>query len=90
MPGARLQSEFAICSNKRIARHEAELSKYYLRAISAMPANEKDAFRAEQKASLKYRDSCEADTACLLHRMEERWNEVALKWGKYAGEAYVF
>src|SRR5262249_47664582 len=36
---AKLQSEFAICANKRLARHEASLSKQYVETIRAMPPN---------------------------------------------------
>jgi ATP-dependent protease ClpP protease subunit/uncharacterized protein YecT (DUF1311 family) len=78
------RSELTICSDKRLARNEASLSKYYSQTIKAMPPSEKDAFRAEQRAWLMYRNGCEADKACLLHRMNGRWNEVMEKWGKYA------
>ena len=37
---AKLQSELAICANKRLARHEASLSKYYFQTIRSMPLNE--------------------------------------------------
>ena len=83
---AKLQSELAICSNKRLARHEASLANYYAETIRAMPPNEKELFRVEQRTWLKYRDTCQGDVidACLLQRMKERWNEVMQKWGKYA------
>jgi uncharacterized protein YecT (DUF1311 family) len=82
---AKLQSELAICANKRLARHEASLSKQYVETIRAMPANEKELFRLEQRTWLKYRDSCQGDTIddCLLQRMKDRWNEMMQKWGKY-------
>jgi hypothetical protein len=84
--GAKLQSEVAICASKRLARHEASLSKYYFQVMRRLPLNEKEAFRAEQRAWLRYRDSCQGDAVatCLLERMEFRWNEIMQKWGKYA------
>jgi uncharacterized protein YecT (DUF1311 family) len=83
---AKLPSELAICSNKRLARHEASISKYYSQTMKAMPPNEKEVFRLEQRSWLKRRDSCQGETieACLLQRMKERWNEVMEKWAKYA------
>jgi uncharacterized protein YecT (DUF1311 family) len=80
---SKLQSEIAICSNKRLARYEASIAKYYSQAMKAMPPNERELYRAEQRAWLKYRDSCLEDDACLLQRMKERSNEVVEKWGKY-------
>ena len=82
---AKLPSEIAICSNKRLARHEASLSKFYLQTLKAMSDPDKQAFRVEQRAWLKYRDSCQGDTieACLLQRMNDRRREVIQKWGKY-------
>jgi hypothetical protein len=78
---AKLPSEIAICSNKRLARHEASLAKFYLQTLSAMPAADKEAFRVEQRAWLKYRNSCQGDAidACLLQRMNDRLNEMSQK-----------
>ena len=83
---SKLQSEVAICSNKRLARHEASLSRIYFQTIKGMPPKERKAFRAEQRAWLKYRDSCQGGgiDARLLQRMEARWNEIMQKWSKYA------
>jgi uncharacterized protein YecT (DUF1311 family) len=78
----KLQSEILICSNKRLARHEASIAKYYSQSIKAMSPSEKETFRSEQRAWLKYRDSCQADAACLLQRMKERSNIVMEKWAK--------
>jgi uncharacterized protein YecT (DUF1311 family) len=82
---AKLQSELAICANKRLARHEASLSKYYFQAIQSMPPDERERFRAEQRAWLRYRDSCPGDRveACLLERMQARWDQVIRTWAKY-------
>jgi uncharacterized protein len=81
---AQQPSEIAICSNKRLARHEAQLAKYYFDTLNKMPASERDVFRAEQRAWLKFRDTCKGAEIekCLLSRMEERWNEVMGKWGE--------
>ena len=39
---------------------------------------EKELLRVEQRAWLKYRDSCQGDIdPCLLQRMKDRWNKVA-------------
>jgi hypothetical protein len=81
---SKLQSEVTICSNKRLARYDASISKYYAQSIKAMPNNEKELFRVEQRAYLKYRDSCQGEENCLLQRMRERLNGVMEKWGKYA------
>jgi uncharacterized protein YecT (DUF1311 family) len=83
---AKLPSEIAICSNKRLARHEASISKYYLQTLNAMPVADKEMFRVEQRIWLKYRDNCQGDAidACLLQRMKERSNEVMQKWSKYS------
>jgi hypothetical protein len=82
---ARLQSELTICANKRLARHEASLSKYYFQVIRSMPLHEREGFRAEQRAWLVYRDTCQGDDieACLLGRMQVRSNEIIQRWGKY-------
>jgi uncharacterized protein YecT (DUF1311 family) len=82
---AKLPSEIAICSNKRLARHEASLSKFYLETLNAMSATDKERFRVEQRAWLQYRNSCQGDAidACLLQRMKDRKSEVLQKWGKY-------
>ena len=82
---AKLSSELAICSNKKLARHEASLARFYLQTVKAMSFADKDTFRAEQRAWLKYRDSCRGDAieACLLQRMNDRRREVIEKWGKY-------
>lgn len=81
----KLPSEIAICSNKRLARREASLAKFYVQTLKAMSFADKDAFRAEQRAWLKYRDSCQGDAidACLLQRMNDRRREVIEKWGKH-------
>jgi hypothetical protein len=47
---AKLPSEIAICSNKRLARHEASLSNFFLQTLKAMAGTDKEAFRAEQRA----------------------------------------
>lgn len=84
--GAKLASEAAICSNKRLARHEASLSKLYVQAMKNMPSHERAIFRSEQRAWLRYRDSCQGDAveACVLERMQSRWNEMTQRWGQYA------
>jgi uncharacterized protein YecT (DUF1311 family) len=81
---AKLQAEVAICANKRLARHEASLSKYYVQVLRRLPVNEKETLRAEQRAWLRYRDNCQGDAVetCLLERMNFRWNEIIQKWGK--------
>jgi hypothetical protein len=83
---AKLPSEIAICSDKRLARHEASLAKLYSQTIRAMSPADKEAFRLEQRAWVKYRNSCQGDdiNRCLLKRMNDRWIEVIQKWGKYA------
>jgi hypothetical protein len=55
--------------------------------VAGMDAREKEAFRIEQRAWLRYRDSCQKEVveACLLERMKLRWNEVMEKWVKQAG-----
>jgi hypothetical protein len=86
---ATLAAEIAICSDKRLARHEASLSKKYVAALKAMPEPDKRVFRAEQRAWLSYRNSCQGDAVgtCVLQRMNERWNEVMQKWAKYVLKA---
>ena len=79
---AKLQSETAICSSKRLARHEASIAKYYSQSMKLMPPIERETFRSEQRAWLKYRDSCQDDAVCLLQRMKERSNIVMEKWTK--------
>jgi uncharacterized protein YecT (DUF1311 family) len=78
---AKLPSETAICSNKRLARHEAELSKLYLKLMGQAASTEKESLRAEQRAWLRYRNSCQAADIenCLLQRMETRWNDLMEK-----------
>jgi uncharacterized protein YecT (DUF1311 family) len=76
---AKLESEIAICSNKRLARQEASISKWYFETMRYLPSSgEREKLRAEQRAWLKYRDSCKGpDVAdCLLIRMTERYNEI--------------
>ena len=75
---AKQESEIAICSNKRLARHEASLAKIYFETLKSLPQNEMEEFRAQQRAWLKYRDSCKGSdmTSCLLTRMENRYTEI--------------
>jgi uncharacterized protein YecT (DUF1311 family)/ATP-dependent protease ClpP protease subunit len=75
---AKQESEIAICSNRRLARHEASLAKLYFKMINGLPPEEKEKLRMQQRAWLKYRDSCKgADiVSCLLARMTERHNEI--------------
>ena len=75
---AKLPSEKAICSNKRLARHEADLSKSYHELLQKMPEADKEALRIGQRAWLKYRDSCAGDAieSCLLQRMNARWSQI--------------
>jgi uncharacterized protein YecT (DUF1311 family) len=78
-------SERAICSSKRLARHEASLSKYYFETIQSLPSQEKETFRDEQRAWLRYRDTCQgtAVEACLLDRMIARQQEILDKRSKH-------
>jgi uncharacterized protein len=75
---AKRPSEIAICANKRLARHEASLAKLYFETIRNMQLDEQNAFRAEQRAWLKYRDTCQGPEieTCLLDRMFAREQEV--------------
>ena len=75
---AKLPSETAICLNRRLARHEASLSKLYFETITMLPQNQKEEFRAQQRAWLKYRDTCAGSDVenCLLQRMADRRNEI--------------
>jgi uncharacterized protein YecT (DUF1311 family) len=78
---AKRASELAICSNKRLARHEASLVKTYLRLMEQLSAGEKIILRSDQRAWLSYRDACggaEID-ACLLTRLTNRERELAEK-----------
>jgi uncharacterized protein len=76
---AKEESEIAICSNKRLARHEASLSKLYFEAMRYLPPGEREKLRSEQRAWLKYRDSCKGNDVveCLLARMDDRHNEIS-------------
>jgi len=75
---AKQESEIAICSNKRLARHEASLVKIYFETLKSLPQNDREGFRLQQRAWLKYRDSCKGPdvTGCLLTRMENRYTEI--------------
>jgi len=73
---AKLPSEKAICSNKRLARHEADLSKSYHELLQKLPWQDEEALRIRQHTWLKYRESCEANESCLLQRMDARWSEI--------------
>jgi len=83
---SRRPSEVAICSNKRLARHEASISRYYSLVLSWLPQEEKQSFRDQQKAWLKYRDSCQGAgiEPCLLQRMKVRSNEIMSVWATLA------
>jgi uncharacterized protein len=65
---AKQESEIAICSNRRLARLEASLANLYFKMINGLPPEEKEKLRMQQRAWLKYRDSCKgADIVdCLL------------------------
>ncbi len=76
---AKLRSEIAICSSKRSARHEASLAKLYFETVRGMGPSERNSFRAEQRAWLKYRDTCEGDETCLLDRISAREQEIRRK-----------
>jgi uncharacterized protein YecT (DUF1311 family) len=78
-------TETAICSNKRLARHEASLSKFYFETIKNMPSAEGIMFRDEQREWLRYRDTCQGSSieACLLDRMTAREREILEKWSGY-------
>jgi uncharacterized protein YecT (DUF1311 family) len=78
---AKQQSEIAICSNKRLARHEASLAKLYFETMKNLPQSEKEEFRAQQRAWLKYRDTCQGSNvvSCLLDRMADRHSEMLRK-----------
>jgi len=71
-------SERAICANKRLSRHEASLSILYTKLIQALPADDRERLRAEQRAWLKYRDSCDGleIESCLLQRIDLRYQEL--------------
>jgi uncharacterized protein len=75
---AKQESEIAICSNKRLARHEASLAKVYFKTLKGLPQDEKDKFRAQQRVWLKYRESCKGSdvTSCLLSRIDDRYAEI--------------
>jgi Lysozyme inhibitor LprI/Clp protease len=53
-------SELAICGDKRLARHEASLTKYYHEALNKLSPDERTKFRNTQRAWLKFRDSSAA------------------------------
>jgi uncharacterized protein YecT (DUF1311 family) len=76
--GRQIPSETAICANKRLARHEASLAKMYTKLMLTLPADEKGRLRAEQRAWLKYRDSCNDPEieSCLLERIDRRYQEL--------------
>lgn len=82
---AKQSSELAICSNKRLARHEASLAKMYFKTITNMPVQEAKRFRAEQRAWLKFRDTCQGPRVefCLLDRMSSRRKEIVEKSSRY-------
>jgi uncharacterized protein YecT (DUF1311 family) len=73
---AKAASEKAICSNKRLARREADLSKSYRELLKKLPWQDEQALRIRQHAWLTYRNGCEADEGCLLQRMKARWKEI--------------
>ena len=69
---AKRPSELAICSNKRLGRHEASLAKTYHQLMEHLPAREKSILRSDQRAWLSYRDNCDGAEidACLLSRFD--------------------
>jgi uncharacterized protein YecT (DUF1311 family) len=75
---AREPSETAICANKRLARHEASLSKLYAKIMLNSAAAEKERLRLEQRVWLKYRDACDGlgIESCLLKRIDARYEEL--------------
>jgi uncharacterized protein YecT (DUF1311 family) len=76
--GAQKPSETAICANKRLARHEASLAKLYTKFMLGLGGGDKERLRAEQRAWLKYRDSCDGVQIenCLLERIDARYQEL--------------
>lgn len=71
-------SELAICGDKRLARHEASLTKYYYDILKKLSSDDKTKFRNTQRAWLKFRDSCSGSEIkqCLLDRMTARHQEL--------------
>jgi uncharacterized protein YecT (DUF1311 family) len=71
-------SESAICASGRLSRHEASLANLYTKLIQNSPADERERLRAEQRAWLKYRDSCDGIEieSCLLQRIDLRYQEL--------------
>jgi uncharacterized protein YecT (DUF1311 family) len=76
--GVQKPSEAAICANKRLARHDASLAKLYTDLMHNLAAEEKERIRADQRAWLKYRDSCDglAVETCVLGRIDRRYQEL--------------
>jgi uncharacterized protein YecT (DUF1311 family) len=72
---AMLESEKRICSDKRLARHEASMAKTYAEALAAAgSAEEKGRLREAQRKWLATRDNCDEPGLidCLLQALDNR------------------
>jgi uncharacterized protein YecT (DUF1311 family) len=65
-------TEFAICGTPSLATLDSGLADAFRRRMAALSAADQTALRKQQKAWLKQRDICGADTACLDRTMTAR------------------
>ena len=73
---ARLRSDREICTDKRLARYEAAISKAYFRVRRALAPAERAKLLTSQRRHLRRRRACKGDNACILRLLRVRLDRL--------------